>query len=224
MSEQKVICGDSVDLMESVPKSCFVISDPPYNQNYHYETYSDAIDEEEYRQLLGDVFRGRKSVIIHYPEETIRTLATIKLGSLEEVVTWVYPSNTAKQSRLITWWNCKPDFSKLTQPYKNLNDKRIQDRMRNGATGASLYDWWEINQVKNVGHEKTEHPCQIPLELMKRIIAITTDGKDTVVDPFTGSGTTLVAAKQLGRDYLGFEIDEKYCEIARKRLSQEQLF
>lgn len=221
---EKIICGDSRELIESVPDTAFVISDPPYNQNYHYNSYGDNVEEQEYRDLLYAVFEGRKAVIIHYPEETIRILATLDLGRMEECVSWVYPSNTPKQSRLITWWNCKPDFSKVTQPYKNLNDKRIQERIKNGKTGAALYDWWEINQVKNVGEEKTEHPCQIPLELMRRIIAITTEEGDLVVDPFTGSGTTLLAAKQLNRNYLGFELDEKYCEIARSRLSQDSLF
>ena len=51
--------------------------------------------------------------------------------------------------------------------------KRIQKRISEGKTGAKLYDWWNINQVKNVSKEKTEHPCQIPEELISKIIKTT---------------------------------------------------
>ncbi len=64
------------------------------------------------------------------------------------------------------------------------------------------------------------HPTQKPIDLMRRLMAI---GGDTVLDPFMGSGTTLRAAKDLGRRAIGIEIEEKYCEIAVERLSQEVL-
>jgi len=69
--------------------------------------------------------------------------------------------------------------------------------------------------------EATGHPTQKNVKLMKRLIDITDD--ETILDPFMGSGTTLVAAKQLNRNSIGIEIEEKYCEIAAQRLSQEVL-
>ena len=165
----KVIQGDCLEVMKQIPEG-IVVTDPPYNQGYYYDKYADNLSEDEYVEFLGGVLR-RPSVIIHYPEETINLLPRI-LGKCDEVISWVYPSNTRKQCRLVSFWGVKPDFSKVKKPYKNLTDKRIQNRIVNGAKGADLYDWIEVNQVKNVSKEKTEHPCQIPLELMKIIIRL----------------------------------------------------
>jgi len=70
---------------------------------------------------------------------------------------------------------------------------------------------------------KRVHPTQKPVELMRWCIEYAGDGIDVILDPFMGSGTTLRAAKDLGRRAIGIEIEEKYCEIAVKRLAQEVL-
>jgi DNA modification methylase len=214
MMETKVIKGDYRDY--EIPKG-LVITDPPYNQGYKYNDYKDRLSEEEYIELLSKI--PTPCVIIHYPEETINILPKAIKGKCEQVVCWVYNSNTGKQSRLISWWGCKPDFRKVRQPYKNLNDKRIQKRISEGKTGAKLYDWWEINQVKNVSKEKTDHPCQIPEELIKRIILTTASPNDIIIDVFGGSGTTAKVAKDLGFSSVSYEIDSEYCEIIEKRVN-----
>jgi DNA modification methylase len=178
--------------------SGLTITDPPYNQDYSYNEYDDKLTDEQYIELLSHI--PTPCVIIHYPEETINILPKAIKAKCEQVVCWVYNSNTGKQSRLISWWGCKPDFRKVRQPYKNLKDKRIQKRISEGKTGAKLYDWWEINQVKNVSKEKTDHPCQIPEELIKRIIITTAKENQTIIDVFGGSGTTSKVANDLGYD------------------------
>jgi len=219
----EIINGDCRDYIEKMPRDAYFISDPPYNQQYHYDNYADNLDIQDYRDLLFNVFTERKSIIIHYPEETINILATLDLGKCEEVVSWVYSSNTAKQHRLITWWNCKPDMLKIPQLYKNPDDKRIAERIANGEM-ARGYDWWEINQVKNVSKGENNHSCPIPLEVAKKIIQATTKEGDLIVDPFCGSGTICKAAQDLKRNFIGIEISEKYCKIAEQRLKQKPLF
>ncbi len=70
--------------------------------------------------------------------------------------------------------------------------------------------------------ERKNHPTQKPLELIKNIILHSTKENDLVLDPFLGSGTTCIAAKQLKRNYIGIELDENYYRIAKKRLSTFQ--
>jgi DNA modification methylase len=198
-----------------IPKG-LTITDPPYNQGYHYNGYKDRISADDYFFLLSKI--PLPCVIIHYPEETINLLPKAIGVKCEQVVCWVYNSNTGKQSRLISWWGCKPDFRKVRQPYKNLNDKRIQKRIAEGKTGAKIYDWWNINQVKNVSKEKTEHPCQIPEEVIGKIIKTTAEENQTIIDVFAGSGTTSKVAYDLGYDTISYEVDKKYCDIINKRI------
>lgn len=67
----------------------------------------------------------------------------------------------------------------------------------------------------------SEHPCPKPLEWMTWLVSLASLEAETVIDPFMGSGTTLRAAKDLGRRAVGIEISERYCEIAAKRMAQE---
>jgi hypothetical protein len=216
-STPDIICGNCLDIQPTIPEPYFLISDPPYNQGHHYDGYGDVLPAEEYRDLLLRTFQGRRAVIILYPEHTINLLGGGVLGECLEVVAWVYPSNTRKQSRLITWWNCKPDFSRLGQDYRNPTDKRVAELIDIGQQ-ARLYDWWHIDQVKNVSKAGFAHPCPIPEEVARRIILTTTDVGDLVVDPFCGSGTIPYVAKIHNRRGIGIDISPDYCEIARRRL------
>lgn len=217
-----IIHGDCADLLRGgVDRMVYrglipvVVTDPPFNIGYHYGSYVDKMPESEYYAWLADVTALTSSVVVLYPEQLHR-LSLEKQESPERVVSWVYNSNTAKQHRDIAFYGIKPDFKRVKQPYKNQNDKRIKALMAQGK-GARLYDWWEINQVKNVSAEKTAHPCQMPVEVMKRIIGVLPDNIG-VIDPFVGSGTTGVACAELGIPFEGYDIDASYCDIARGRL------
>jgi DNA modification methylase len=73
------------------------------------------------------------------------------------------------------------------------------------------------------GRSRPDHPCPKPESLMRELVELFTDPGETVLDPFMGSGTTLVAAKRLGRKAIGIERELKYCELAVERLRQSAL-
>lgn len=88
----------------------------------------------------------------------------------------------------------------------------------NGGGHAAV---WTHNIAK--GGKRPDHPCPKPEPLMLELVSLFTDPGDTILDPFAGSGTTLLAAKRLGRKAIGIEINEQYAEVAAKRLSQGAL-
>lgn len=198
-----------------------VVTDPPFNIGYHYQNYRDKMDETEYFNMLSEIIKTFPSVIIHYPEY-LHKLSVFANEIPDKVISWVYNSNTAKQHRDIAFYRIKPKFTNAWQPYKNQNDKRIKERMRNGAMGGRMYDWWNVNQVKNVSKDKTKHPCQMPLEVMKNIIS-TLPENSIIYDPFMGSGTTALACIDLGYDFIGYEIDKEYYEVAKERINAKEV-
>ena len=214
---QEIIQGDCLDILPTIQGDFVIVTDPPFNIGYHYNDYKDNLGADEYYKMLNDVFGVNPFVVIHYPEEIYKI--AFQVGQFpEKVVSWVYNSNTAKQHRDIAFFGIKPDFRKLQQPFKNPKDKRIMKRIAEGKM-ARGYDWWNINQVKNVSKDKSSHPCQMPLEVMENIIKLIPEGK-LIVDPFAGSGTTLLACKKLGRSFVGIEISPEYVEIIKQRLDK----
>ncbi|MCX7804765.1 MAG: site-specific DNA-methyltransferase [Planctomycetota bacterium] len=87
--------------------------------------------------------------------------------------------------------------------------------------GKNPGDVWDIPNVKSNHVEKTEHPCQFPVELIERLVLALTKEGDWVLDPFVGTGTSIIAAIRHGRRGAGAEIVPRYVEIARKRIRME---
>ncbi len=97
-------------------------------------------------------------------------------------------------------------------------DKGVSDINKENFVTNTLSVW----KVKPESARRIGHPAPFPLELAKRVISLYSYVGDAVLDPFAGSGTTLVAAKEMGRTYVGYEVEPKYCEIAKERLENIQ--
>lgn len=107
------------------------------------------------------------------------------------------------------------EYEDLRREYEDLRRPfHISERENNS-------DVWTFDPVQGY---LGKHPCEKPIGMMEHIIKTSTRKGHTILDPFAGSGSTLRAAKNLGRKCIGFEIEEKYCEIAANRLAQEVLF
>ena len=92
--------------------------------------------------------------------------------------------------------------------------------MGQAKKGVPLSDVWEIPFLNPKAKERVGYPTQKPIILLEQIISLTTDENDIVLDPFAGSGTTLVAAKMLNRKYIGIDISEEAVSLSKDRLKQ----
>jgi len=201
-----------------------IISDPPYNVDYKYEAYNDKMSKSDYIFYLGQRFKAiQKKVVIHYPEQTINILPKAFDGQeCEFIIPWTYSTRVGRETRLISWWGCKPDLSKVKMPYAEatLKDKRNQHKIKDGR---NLKDHWEIPYINNMNKEKIffgKHNCpQIPEEVIRRIILTTVNPQWTIIDPFSGTGTTSKVAKDLGFNSVAFEIGKETHKKSLERLN-----
>ncbi|MEW6294810.1 MAG: site-specific DNA-methyltransferase [Candidatus Diapherotrites archaeon] len=225
----KAFPDESVDL---------IVTDPPFNIGKKYNTYVDRMKKIEYvewcKNWLGECIRMLKKkgslYLFNYPENNAYLMPFLDEKLIfKRWMTWHYPTNTGmsptnftrSQHSILFYTKSKNAvFNKkeIAEPYRNPTDKRILERIKNGSNGKVPYDVFQFNLVKNVSKEKTEHVCQLPEKLVEIFVKASSNKGDLVFDPFMGSGTVAVAAKKLNRDYLGCEIDKKYCKIIESRL------
>lgn len=169
--------------------------------------------------------------------------------SFQSEIVWSYKrwSNSKKgllnNHQIIFFYSKTADF-KFNTMYTDYSettnvDQILQDRVRdengkskyktddNGVVvmgqakkGVPLSDVWEIPYLNPKAKERVGYPTQKPIILLEQIIKLVTDEGDLVLDPFAGSGTTLVAAKMLNRNYLGFDISKDAVELTNSRLDE----
>ena len=95
--------------------------------------------------------------------------------------------------------------------------------MKEINNNKQMKDVWEFPVINKKEKEFGNHPTQKPKKVLERIILASTQEGDLLLDPFNGSGTTGIACKKLGRDFIGIELDKEYFEIAEKRIDETQI-
>jgi DNA modification methylase len=204
--------------------------DPPYNIGFRYsKNVNDNLTKDDYSKFISqsveNMFNHTKDngslFIIHYPDIISRLIPLIEDSGwiLHQWITWVYPSNIGhskkrftKASRCVLWFvkgEPKINIRAITQPFKNPNDKRIKVLIANGQKGVALYDYWEINMRKNVSKGYAGWFNQLPFELVKRIILVSSDENDWIGDLVAGGGTLLEVGLAHNRNVLQNDIDSK---------------
>jgi DNA modification methylase len=199
--------GDCREILPTLDKVDAVVTDPPYGIGFKYEGRKDC------PKTYSDLIRPLKDMplaLLQYPEEMMRLVCPV-LGAPDECLAWVYPSNLPRQFRLWGLWGLGADFGEVKQLVKNPGSKKVK------SSFSRSYDWWEQPQVKGNANEKTAHPCQLPISCVERVLRLIKT--QTILDPFMGSGTTGVACANLGRKFIGIEIEEKYFDIACERIT-----
>lgn len=103
-----------------------------------------------------------------------------------------------------------------------VHSQRMIDGDKRAAGPRVPDDVWEIPRLVGSAHGRIDgHPCQLPEELLERVIRCSTKERDAVLDPMAGSGTTLRVAQQLGRNFLGIEEQPDYIELINERLGRQ---
>jgi len=123
---------------------------------------------------------------------------------------------TASHETLL--WARKDKKAKHTFNYSEMKNGHFPgDKLKKENT--QMRSVWAISTPKNEEKEHGKHPTQKPVELLKRVLLASTNENDIILDPFCGSGTTGVACRLLNnRSFIGIEIEQKYCDLAKNRL------
>lgn len=126
----------------------------------------------------------------------------------------------------INWWTVSDDYTwhldPIRVPSKYPGKKHFKGpnagKLSGNPKGKNPSDVWEFPNVKNNHPEKTDHPCQFPVELVERLVLSLTDKGDAVFDPYMGVGSSVIAALMHDRDAYGCDIVQEYVEIAQQRV------
>lgn len=131
-----------------------------------------------------------------------------------------------KFNTILEEYSASTNVDQILQNRERINNKTVYQLDKEGNTvlskpkkGVPLSDVWEIPFLNPKAKERVGYPTQKPIILLERIIEISTDKNDIVLDPFCGSGTTLVASKILGRKYIGIDISDDAIELTKNRLN-----
>lgn len=215
-----IIHGDCREILPTLPKVDLVLTDPPYEKEAH-AAMRRTRSVVEGRLEVTDM--GFKAI-----DETTRAFICAleckwllafcqaeAVGKYQELL-------GAKYRRPMVWIkpNSSPQFTgdRPAMGYESIVCAWM-------TTGKSVWNGGGrrgVFTVNSTGYDH-EHPAQKPVRLMTDLIQLFSNGGETILDPFMGSGTTLRAAKDLKRKAIGIEIEEKYCEIAALRMRQEVL-
>ena len=234
----KILHGDAHDVLQSIPDEVvdLGITSPPYNKqekhkgwlvkNVVYSEYKDKLPESEYQEnqikILNEIFRITKVGGSFFYNHKIRW----ENGEMFHPMDWLRKTNWAVKQEII-WdrviagnirgWRFWQVDERIYWLYRPIEDNKKGKEL--ASKDAKMKSIWRAMPENN-----NPHPAPFPLWLPARIILSMLDekGSGLVLDPYMGSGTTAIASKLLGFDYLGIEIGKEYLNMAKARLKNAQ--
>jgi site-specific DNA-methyltransferase (adenine-specific) len=244
----QVFCEDALTGLARIPDGSvdLILTDPPYNLGKDYGNDSDQqsvaaylawTDEWIARALPKLKPNGSLYIFLTWrfsPE--IFVMLKSRMTMMNEII-WdrrvpsmggSVRSFTSVHDTIGFFVNHKKDYyfdlDAVRIPYDAETKKARSRSIFVGAkwleVGYNPKDLWSVSRLHREHPERADHPTQKPLEIIERMLKASCPPDGVVLDPFMGSGTTALAAKRCGRNFVGFELNPAYCEIIESRLAQ----
>ena len=239
----RITRGDCLKLLRAIPDASIdmVFADPPFNLKKKYNGYIDNLAFEEYvkwcEKWLAELARIAKpsgSIFVHNIPKWLSYYAAIlnRHAHFKHWIAWHAPTSPMGKSLQPAHYGVlfyvkdlkRAKIYEIRMPHER---ERRSSYLRKdyGGKKAGLHPfgplvsdvWTDIHRIKHKKY-RDDHPCQLPVSLLERLILMATDAGDVVLDPFVGAGTTAVAAKKLGRNFIGFDVDSMYKKIREENI------
>ncbi|MBI4685168.1 MAG: site-specific DNA-methyltransferase [Nitrospirae bacterium] len=243
MNLNAILHGDCLEILRTIPDNSvdMTFADPPFNLNKKYNSYSDRRSLDTYlfwcKQWLTEMVRITKptgSIFVHNIPKWLTYYASFlnEIADFKHWISWDAMSTPLGKSLMPTHYGILfyakdrklNKFYEVRHPHKRCRKCNVLLKDYGGKKaglhpfGPLLSDvWTDLHRIKHAKN-RDAHPCQLPETILERLILMTTDERDIILDPFNGTGTTVIAAKRLGRKYIGIELDKQYVAIAEEKL------
>lgn len=230
-------CGNAIDLFKSLNDESIdlIIADPPYNLGKDYGNNQDYKEFDDYIEFTKNwlteakrVLKPRGSIYVFMGVRFISYLYNLLERDLNMLfnswIVWHYTQGIGKTKGFSPRHDDILFFNKSDKFIFNLDSVRVPQkyyRIRNNMRGANPGDVWEFSHVHYCNANRQNHPTQKPEGLIERMVLASSNEGDVVLDPFSGSGTSLRVCQQLKRRAIGFEINPDYVEMMQSRLATD---
>lgn len=245
MNQNILFLGDCLEYLKQIPDDTIdmAFADPPFNLRKKYNSYHDRRHLDEYlawcRLWITEMVRVTKptgSIFVHNIPQWLTYYAAFlnEMADFRHWIAWDAMGSPLGKGLLPNHYGIlyyakdkkRNKFYDVRYPHHRCRKCGILRKDYGGKKGILhpfgplVSDvWTDLHRIRHP-KRRDEHPCQLPIPLLERLILMTTDEGDTVLDPFAGTGTSLIAAKRLGRNYIGIELDPKYFAIASDHLAK----
>ncbi len=240
MELNKIYLGDCIEIMKDLPSNSIdlVFADPPFNIGLKYDIYYDKKSYNEYfswsEKWISETYRILKntgSIYIAIGDEFAAEINMIlkKAGfHFRNWIIWYYTFGQNQRKKFNRAHTHILYFTKADNNFTfNIDNIRvpsarqlIYNDKRAHPKGKSPDDVWEFSRVCGTFKERIgDHPCQMPEDLLERIILASSNENDVVLDPFGGTGTTAAVSKKHKRNYITMDISESYFDVITQRLN-----
>lgn len=242
MEVNKAYLGDCIDVMKTLPSKSIdlIFADPPFNIGIKYDVHNDNMPYEEYynwsKKWIKETHRLLKdngTIYIAIGDEFAAEINIILKRTGFYFRNWIVWYYTFGQNQRKKFNRSHTHILYFTKGKKQFTFNDLEIRVpsarqliykdkRANPLGKIPDDIWQFSRVCGTFKERIgKHPCQMPESLLERIIRVSSNEGDIILDPFGGTGTTSAVAKKFKRKFLTMEISEEYYNIILRRLNFE---